>query len=138
MLIVRSAHEELRRWLTEVSVQLGTACKSGADMRSGTSRTGERKAARVLWNTALIIYSFGSPVDPKLEYDSRAQFYYAYSSLVLYSFGLENALEVCWRLVGRLISDILTRPARQNGHIVLSAECVRGSHCESSSPLCCL
>lgn len=33
--------------------------------------------------------------DPKQEYDSRAQFYFAYSSLVLYSFGLENAIEVC-------------------------------------------
>jgi len=32
--------------------------------------------------------------DSKLEYDSRAQFYFAYSSLVLYSFGLENAIEV--------------------------------------------
>ena len=32
--------------------------------------------------------------DAKAEYDSRAQFYFAYSSLVLYSFGLENALEV--------------------------------------------
>jgi hypothetical protein len=28
------------------------------------------------------------------EYDSRAQFYYQYSALVLYSFGLQNALEV--------------------------------------------
>lgn len=29
-----------------------------------------------------------------MDYEGRAQFYYAYSSLVLYSFGLENALEV--------------------------------------------
>lgn len=43
--------------------------------------------------------SFGVPADPKLDYDSRAQFYYAYSSLVLYSFGLENALEVSQLLV---------------------------------------
>lgn len=28
-----------------------------------------------------------------IEYKSRAQFYFNYSSLVLYSFGLENALE---------------------------------------------
>jgi len=28
------------------------------------------------------------------EYHSRAQFYFAYHSLVLYSFGLENAIEV--------------------------------------------
>ncbi|ORY34671.1 fungal-specific transcription factor domain-domain-containing protein [Naematelia encephala] len=56
MLIVRSAHEELRRWLTEWNKP---------DTREG---------------------------DPKSEYDSRAQFYFAYHSLVLYSFGLENAL----------------------------------------------
>ena len=30
------------------------------------------------------------------EWDSRAQFYYSYHSLVLYSFGLENALEVSY------------------------------------------
>jgi hypothetical protein len=29
-----------------------------------------------------------------MDYEGRASFYYAYSSLVLYSFGLENALEV--------------------------------------------
>jgi hypothetical protein len=40
------------------------------------------------------VASYAAGADPKLEYDSRAQFYYAYSSLVLYSFGLENALEV--------------------------------------------
>jgi hypothetical protein len=28
------------------------------------------------------------------EYEPKAQFYYAYHSLVLYSFGLENAIEV--------------------------------------------
>lgn len=55
MLIVRSAHEELRRWLAD-------------------------------WNR-------GPQPDGHTEYDSRAQFYHAYSSLVLYSFGLENALE---------------------------------------------
>jgi hypothetical protein len=55
MLVVRSAHEELRRWLSE-------------------------------WNR-------GPQPEGHVEYDSRAQFYYAYSSLVLYSFGLENALE---------------------------------------------
>ena len=32
--------------------------------------------------------------DAQKDYDSRAQFYFAYSSLVLYSFGLENAIEV--------------------------------------------
>nr|XP_019043474.1 hypothetical protein I302_08052 [Kwoniella bestiolae CBS 10118]OCF22404.1 hypothetical protein I302_08052 [Kwoniella bestiolae CBS 10118] len=58
MLIVRSAHEELRRWLTEVSQLMY--------QRRGYGKT---------------------------EHDSRAQFYFAYSSLVLYSFGLENALE---------------------------------------------
>ncbi|EIW71458.1 hypothetical protein TREMEDRAFT_67782 [Tremella mesenterica DSM 1558] len=58
LLIVRSAHEELRRWLTE-------------------------------WNKP---ESFASG-DSNVEYDSRAQFYYAYSSLVLYSFGLENAVD---------------------------------------------
>lgn len=31
--------------------------------------------------------------DPKQEYGARAQFYFAYHSLVLYSFGLENAIE---------------------------------------------
>ncbi|WVR07996.1 hypothetical protein IAU60_005039 [Kwoniella sp. DSM 27419] len=59
MLIVRSAHEELRRWLTE-------------------------------WNKP---DRYPSAQEGKDEYDSRAQFYFAYSSLVLYSFGLENALE---------------------------------------------
>jgi len=53
----------------------------------------------------LIASSFGVPADPKLDYDSRAQFYYAYSSLVLYSFGLENALEVSQ------LSTILERKA---------------------------
>ncbi|WVQ84810.1 hypothetical protein IAT38_006967 [Cryptococcus sp. DSM 104549] len=53
MLIVRSAHEELRRWLVE----------------------------------------FAAVSESPFEYDSLAQFYFAYSSLVLYSFGLENALE---------------------------------------------
>ena len=33
-------------------------------------------------------------VDGRQEYDNRAQFYFAYHSLVLYSFGLENAIEV--------------------------------------------
>lgn len=37
----------------------------------------------------------------KLEYDSRAQFYFAYSSLVLYSFGLENAIEVNTHIAGK-------------------------------------
>ncbi|WVQ96072.1 hypothetical protein IAU59_003172 [Kwoniella sp. CBS 9459] len=59
MLIVRSAHEELRRWLTE-------------------------------WNKP---EHYAPGQEGKDEYDSRAQFYFAYSSLVLYSFGLENALE---------------------------------------------
>ncbi|KAK4688546.1 hypothetical protein P7C73_g1570, partial [Tremellales sp. Uapishka_1] len=59
MLIVRSAHEELRRWLTE-------------------------------WNKP-DEYPMGN--EGKQEYDTRAQFYFAYSSLVLYSFGLENAIE---------------------------------------------
>lgn len=53
MLIVRSAHEELRRWLA-------------------------------VWTEASAMI---------IEYKSRAQFYFNYSSLVLYSFGLENALE---------------------------------------------
>lgn len=53
MLIVRSAHEELRRWLN--------------------------------------VYTTGT--NTVIEYTSRAQFYFNYSSLVLYSFGLENALE---------------------------------------------
>ncbi|OXC82963.1 hypothetical protein J005_05079 [Cryptococcus neoformans] len=57
MLIVRSAHEELRRWL--------------GDAKNNKLSNGE--ASR--------------------EFDSRANFYFAYSSLVLYSFGLENALE---------------------------------------------
>jgi len=61
MLIVRSAHEELRRWLH--------------DWNRG-------KNSEIVTDNGGII-----------EYDSRAQFYYAYSSLVLYSFGLENALE---------------------------------------------
>ncbi|ODN99152.1 hypothetical protein I350_07310 [Cryptococcus amylolentus CBS 6273] len=56
MMIVRSAHEELRRWLTDFSRSM--------DNGGGTS-----------------------------EWSSRANFYFAYSSLVLYSFGLENALE---------------------------------------------
>lgn len=58
MLIVRSAHEELRRWLNE-------------------------------WNRPFPQSEDGD----EFEYASRAHFYYAYSSLVLYSFGLENALE---------------------------------------------
>ncbi|WWC95401.1 hypothetical protein V866_002263 [Kwoniella sp. B9012] len=62
MLIVRSAHEELRRWLTE-------------------------------WNKPEQYVGMAGISDGKMEYDSRAQFYFAYSSLVLYSFGLENALE---------------------------------------------
>ncbi|WRT69766.1 uncharacterized protein IL334_006757 [Kwoniella shivajii] len=64
MLIVRSAHEELRRWLTE-------------------------------WNRPEQYVGMAGVPDGKAEYDysSRGQFYFAYSSLVLYSFGLENALE---------------------------------------------
>ncbi|WWC73638.1 uncharacterized protein I206_107610 [Kwoniella pini CBS 10737] len=62
MLIVRSAHEELRRWLTE-------------------------------WNRPEQYVGIAGLADGRAEYDSRAQFYFAYSSLVLYSFGLENALE---------------------------------------------
>ncbi|WVQ74330.1 hypothetical protein IAR50_003929 [Cryptococcus sp. DSM 104548] len=56
MLIVRSAHEELRRWLSDFARSM--------DAGGGTS-----------------------------EWSRRASFYFAYSSLVLYSFGLENALE---------------------------------------------
>jgi hypothetical protein len=62
MLIVRSAHEELRRWLND-------------------------------WNRGKTSAGMVTEDGGIMEYDSRAQFYYAYSSLVLYSFGLENALE---------------------------------------------
>lgn len=71
MLIVRSAHEELRRWLVE-------------------------------WNRGYVVShqlnvsstDYPSYTEPSLTgYNSRGQFYFAYSSLVLYSFGLENALE---------------------------------------------
>lgn len=34
-----------------------------------------------------------TPVEIAAGYNSRAQFYFAYHSLVLYSFGLENAIE---------------------------------------------
>ncbi|KAK8849735.1 hypothetical protein IAR55_005070 [Kwoniella newhampshirensis] len=79
MLIVRSAHEELRRWLTEWN-------KPEKSVSAWGSASGGLAAD-------LSSDRFSATVDSKLEYDSRAQFYFAYSSLVLYSFGLENALE---------------------------------------------
>lgn len=93
MLIVRSAHEELRRWLTEVSDRVRLLRDLLANTCSGTNQT-PRMLIIVVTTRPLadLLPRFSSP-DP-LEYDSRAQFYYAYSSLVLYSFGLENALEV--------------------------------------------
>lgn len=42
------------------------------------------------WTLTLCRLSNG---EASREFDSRANFYFAYSSLVLYSFGLENALE---------------------------------------------
>jgi hypothetical protein len=73
MLIVRSAHEELRRWLTEV-IRLLPAGMTIIDSQ---------------WNKP-----DQTQPDGRQEYDNRAQFYFAYHSLVLYSFGLENAIEV--------------------------------------------
>lgn len=71
---------------------------------------------------AVLIPSLGgvqNPGNASNEYDGRAQFYYAYSSLVLYSFGLENALEVSRSIVDRRSkSDDL---ARENGYLVLLA-----------------
>jgi hypothetical protein len=79
MMIVRSAHEELKRWLMEWS-------------------KGDKS---VVW------YLVGFKTDERrshpqyLQFYNRAQFYFAYHSLVLYSFGLENALEVsCGSFVG--------------------------------------
>jgi len=42
----------------------------------------------------VLTLSYPANGDSKMDYEGRASFYYAYSSLVLYSFGLENALEV--------------------------------------------
>lgn len=45
-----------------------------------------------IFHRTLTLYRL-STSEASREFDSRANFYFAYSSLVLYSFGLENALE---------------------------------------------
>ena len=59
------------------------------------------------------------------EFVSRANFYYAYSTLVLYSFGLENAIEVSrsMRKFGRRLTI-----ANEDGYPVLSHQRIRVSH----------
>ena len=54
-----------------------------------------------------------------MDYEGRASFYYAYSSLVLYSFGLENALEVNRTHTRWLVK--LTLAEAENGYFVLFA-----------------
>lgn len=91
-MIVRSAHEELRRW-------------------------------RAQWNRA------GSHITEDggiMEYDSRAQFYYAYSSLVLYSFGLENALERAKMDISFFLTNVFEAASVSNGTgPLLTTACLR-------------
>lgn len=44
------------------------------------------------------------------DYDCRAQFYFAYASLVLYSFGLENAIEVSYLIPQEVQSAHVSAP----------------------------
>jgi hypothetical protein len=68
--------------------------------------------------------SFSGSANPSNEYDSRAQFYYAYSSLVLYSFGLENALEVSSEFESAVPRQHADESACKDGYLVLLAKCV--------------
>jgi hypothetical protein len=123
MLIVRSAHEELRRWLTEVCALLVNLMHM-TDLSKWNKP--DRSAASVhdAFDRSLTGDSFSGPANPSNEYDSRAQFYYAYSSLVLYSFGLENALEVSSEFESEVPRQRADESARKDGHFVLLAECV--------------